>query len=63
MGPYGEQRLQLPRAWIQKLRLGGLIWWKGDNLVVLNPDRLIEFSGFNPNYLHLAGRNGQKEAL
>jgi CRP-like cAMP-binding protein len=46
---------------LQKLRQAGLISWKGDVLVVPDVDRLIEFSGSNPNYLHLAGNNGQAE--
>ena len=46
---------------LQKLRQAGLISWKGDDLVVPDVDRLIEFSGFNPNYLHLAGNNGRAE--
>ena len=46
---------------LQKLRQAGLISWKGDVLVVPDVDRLIEFSGFNPNYLHLAGNNGRAE--
>jgi hypothetical protein len=46
---------------IQKLRQKELITLKGGQLVILDADRLIEFSGFNPNYLHLTDTNGQNE--
>ena len=38
---------------LQKLRSENLITLKNKYLVILDPDRLKEFGGFNPNYLHL----------
>jgi CRP-like cAMP-binding protein len=38
---------------LQVLREAGLITLKGGQLVILDATRLQEFSGFNPNYLHL----------
>jgi CRP-like cAMP-binding protein len=38
---------------LQALRAANLITLKGGHVVILDPDRLFEFSGFNPNYLHL----------
>ena len=46
---------------LRRLRGDGLITLKGKNLVVLDVERLKAFSGFTPNYLHLAGRNGVTE--
>lgn len=46
---------------LQSLRRKELITLKGGELVILDADRLIEFSGFNPNYLHLTDTNGQNE--
>lgn len=43
---------------LQKLRDAELITLKGKHLVILDAKRLGEFSGFNPNYLHLAERVG-----
>ena len=38
---------------LQVLREAGMITLKGGQLVILDARRLQEFSGFNPNYLHL----------
>lgn len=38
---------------IQRLRAGGLISLRNKQLVVNDAPKLREFSGFNPNYLHL----------
>ena len=46
---------------LQSLRRDGLITLKGKNLVILDVERLNAFSGFTPNYLHLAERNGVPE--
>ena len=46
---------------LQRLRGDGLITLKGKQLVIPDPDRLIAFSGFTPNYLHLAQPNGPAE--
>ena len=46
---------------LQSLRRKELITLKSGQLVILDADRLIEFSGFNPNYLHLTDTNGQNE--
>lgn len=49
---------------LQRLRKAKLISWKGDHLVVLDPDGLVAFSGFDPNYLHLSDqKNGRKEPV
>lgn len=46
---------------LQRLRRDGLITLKGKNLVIPDLERLKAFSGFNPNYLHLADRDGVPE--
>jgi len=46
---------------LQRLRGDGLITFKSKNLVILDVERLEAFSGFTPNYLHLAQGNGVKE--
>ena len=38
---------------LQALREANLITLKAGQLVILDAKRLQEFSGFNPNYLHL----------
>ena len=42
---------------LQRLRGDGLITLKGKHLVILDVERLNAFSGFTPNYLHLAAPN------
>ena len=44
---------------LQMLRADGLIKLKDRNLLILDPHCLMEFSGFNPNYLHLFDRAGR----
>lgn len=46
---------------LQHLRRDGLITLKNKNLVILDVERLEAFSGFTPNYLHLARGNGVEE--
>ena len=46
---------------LRQLRGSGLIRLKSKNLVILDVERLKALSGFNPNYLHLADRNGLPE--
>jgi CRP-like cAMP-binding protein len=41
---------------LQALRAQGLITSRGRRIVVDAPQRLMEFSGFNPNYLHQQSR-------
>jgi CRP-like cAMP-binding protein len=41
---------------LHDLRNNGLITFEHKRLTVLKVDRLIEISGFNPNYLHLAAK-------
>lgn len=41
---------------LQELRRQGLIELKSKQLVILDFERLKEFSSFNPNYLHLTQR-------
>jgi CRP-like cAMP-binding protein len=47
---------------LQALREAGLISLKGRHLVIPDAKRLTEFSGFDPNYLHLAERELGVEA-
>lgn len=42
---------------LQELRRKELISWRGELLVIKDIDRLMQYSGFNPNYLHI-GRQG-----
>ncbi len=46
---------------LQHLRAEKLITLKHKRLVILDLARLKSFSGFKPNYLHLAERNGTSE--
>lgn len=46
---------------LRRLRGEGLITFKDKHLVILDVERLEAFSGFTPNYLHLAERNGVLE--
>lgn len=46
---------------LQRLRGEGLITLKGKHLVILDVERLMAFSDFRPNYLHLAAPNGFRE--
>jgi CRP-like cAMP-binding protein len=46
---------------LRRLRGEGLITFKDKHLVILDVERLNAFSGFTPNYLHLAERNGVPE--
>lgn len=46
---------------LQRLRAEELITLKNGALVILDVPRLKAFSGFNPNYLHLAEHKGSKE--
>ena len=46
---------------LQRLRGDGLITLKSKNLVLVDVERLKAFSGFNPNYLHLAEQDGISE--
>jgi CRP-like cAMP-binding protein len=52
----GVSNVHLNRV-LQDLRREALISWKGDLLVIKDIDRLMEYSGFNPNYLHI-GKQG-----
>ena len=38
---------------LQALRAANLVILNKGHVVIVDPDRLFEFSGFNPNYLHL----------
>lgn len=48
----GVSNVHLNRV-LQDLRREDLISWEGDILVIKNIDRLMIYSGFNANYLHL----------
>ncbi|HET7085135.1 MAG TPA: Crp/Fnr family transcriptional regulator [Rhizomicrobium sp.] len=56
----GTSTVHLNRV-LQELRRAKLITWKGDTLAILDIDKLMKFSGFNPNYLHI-GMDGADEA-
>lgn len=43
---------------LQSLRADKLITLKDKEVVILDPERMYEMSGFNPNYLHLTGGKG-----
>jgi CRP-like cAMP-binding protein len=45
---------------LQALRTEGLITLKDKHVVILDPRRLTELAGFNPNYLHLGGGEEDK---
>ena len=47
---------------LQSLRAKKLITLKAQEVVILDPERLYEMSGFNPNYLHLGGGKSGKSA-
>ena len=52
----GVSNVHLNRV-LQKLRREDLISWENEILVIKDIDRLMAYSGFNPNYLHI-GRQG-----
>jgi CRP-like cAMP-binding protein len=56
----GTSNVHLNRV-LQELRRANLITWKGHTLVILDIDRMMKFSGFNPNYLHI-GKDGADDA-
>ena len=56
----GTSTVHLNRV-LQELRRANLITWKGDTLAIVDIDKLMNFSGFNPNYLHI-GKDGADEA-
>ena len=56
----GTSQVHLNRV-LQELRQDHLISWKGDILVIHDIDRLMKYSGFNPNYLH-SGAQGADES-
>lgn len=47
---------------LRSLRKNGLIALHGKNLVIPDAARLNAFSGFNPNYLHLAERGSARQS-
>jgi CRP-like cAMP-binding protein len=56
----GVSNVHLNRV-LQELRREDLISWKDDLLSIKDIDRLMTYSGFNPNYLHI-GRQGADPA-
>lgn len=56
----GVSNVHLNRV-LQDLRRENLISWKNEVLVIKDIDRLMEFSGFNPNYLHI-GKQGADQS-
>lgn len=48
----GVSNVHLNRV-LQDLRRENLISWKGEILAIPDIDRLMKYSGFNPNYLHI----------
>ena len=43
---------------LQSLRHAELISWRGEDLVILDQEKLFKFAGFTPNYLHILEQNG-----
>ena len=58
----GRSTVHLNRV-LQELRREHLISWKGDILAIRDIDRLMEFSGFNPNYLHIGAQGADETNL
>ncbi len=56
----GVSNVHLNRV-LQELRREELITWQDDLLAIPDIDRLMTYSGFNPNYLHI-GRQGADPA-
>jgi CRP-like cAMP-binding protein len=48
---------------VGKLREEGLIELKGKTLTILDPERLKEVAGFNPNYLHLDRAHDRRDGI
>jgi CRP-like cAMP-binding protein len=48
---------------LQKLRDEKLITLKSKSLTILDPERLKEVAGFNPNYLHLDRAHDQRDGI
>jgi hypothetical protein len=48
---------------VGKLREEGLIELKGKTLTILDPERLKEVAGFNPNYLHLDRAHDSRDGI
>ena len=57
----GVSNVHLNRV-LQKLRREDLISWKDETLVIKDIDRLMTFSGFNPNYLHIGAQGADTAA-
>lgn len=56
----GVSNVHLNRV-LQELRHEDLVSWKNEKLVIRDIDRLMRYSGFNSNYLHI-GRQGADPA-
>jgi hypothetical protein len=48
---------------LQKLRDEKLISLKSKTLTILDPERLKEVAGFNPNYLHLDRAQDKRDGI
>ncbi len=57
----GVSSVHLNRV-LQELRRQDLISWKDDLLVIKDIDRLMVYSGFNPNYLHIGSQGANPAA-
>jgi CRP-like cAMP-binding protein len=57
----GVSNVHLNRV-LQHLRREDLISWKDDFLIIKDIDRLMVFSGFNPNYLHIGSQGANPAA-
>ena len=58
----GTSPVHLNRV-LQELRQDNLISWKGNTLAIHDIDRLMKYSGFNPNYLHIGAQGADESAL
>jgi CRP-like cAMP-binding protein len=55
----GITTVQVNRS-LKKLREEGMLTMAGKHVTITDPERLIEYSGFNPNYLHREGTRRQQ---
>jgi CRP-like cAMP-binding protein len=58
----GVSNVHLNRV-LQELRRENLISWKNDVLAIEDIDRLMTYSGFNPNYLHIGQQGADQSEL
>jgi CRP-like cAMP-binding protein len=57
----GVSHVHLNRV-LQTLRREGLVFWKNELITIPDIDRLMTYSGFNPNYLHIGAQGANLSA-